>query len=97
MSKRPLDFFGPEDWTGGDPEDDIASIKAAQAKWDEQHKRGLNIAALVMLFVRLAVVSIGIGVMYLEGQEHASPGVWFVVGMVCIVLAVVPWTWEKDQ
>jgi len=60
-------------------------------------KCGLNIVALVMLFVRLAVVSVGIGVMYLEGQERASPGVWFVVGMVCIVLAVVPWTWERDE
>ena len=60
-------------------------------------KCGLNIVALVMLFVRLIVASVGFGVMYLEGQEHAQPGVWFVAGMTLIVLAVVPWTWERHE
>lgn len=60
-------------------------------------KCGLNIMALVFLFVRLAVVSLGIGVMYLEGQERASPGVWWVVGCVLIGLAVVPYKWERHE
>jgi hypothetical protein len=58
---------------------------------------GLNIMALVFLFVRLAVASVGVGVMYLEGQERASPGVWFAVGMICIVLACIPYTWERKE
>lgn len=59
--------------------------------------RAHSIVALLLLFVRLAAVSVGVGVMYLEGQERASPGIWFVVGMVCIVLAVIPYTWESKE
>ena len=36
MRKRPLDFFGPDDYTGGDPADDVRSIAEAQAQWDER-------------------------------------------------------------
>lgn len=39
MRPRPTDFFGPEDWTGGDPEDDIKTIRAAQKKWDEEYQQ----------------------------------------------------------
>jgi hypothetical protein len=35
MQPRPKDFFGFEDWSGGDPQDDIDWIAKAQASWDE--------------------------------------------------------------
>ena len=34
MEDRPQDFFGPDDYTGGDPQDDIDRIRRAQAAWD---------------------------------------------------------------
>ena len=37
MRERPDDFYGPEDWSGGDPEDDIRRIEESQAKWDAEY------------------------------------------------------------
>ena len=34
---RPQDFFGPDDWSGGDPKDDIKAIKKAQEEWDKAY------------------------------------------------------------
>ena len=53
--------------------------------------------ALLMLFVRLGVLGLGLGVMHAEGKEHMSPGVWFVVGAVLIGLAVLPYKWEQKS
>lgn len=36
MGRRPKDF-GPDDWTGGDPEDDAIAIKMAQERWDKAY------------------------------------------------------------
>lgn len=38
MRPRPQDFFGPQDWTGGDPLDDEARITREQAEWDEEYR-----------------------------------------------------------
>ena len=35
LGPRPKDFYGYEDWSGGDPEEDERRIKEAQAAWDE--------------------------------------------------------------
>lgn len=56
-----------------------------------------GLVALVFLFVRLAAVSLGMWVMYLEGQAQDQPGVWFAVGMTLIALACVPYTWERHD
>lgn len=37
--ERPRDFFGFDDYTGGDPQDDIDAIKRAQAKWDARRTK----------------------------------------------------------
>lgn len=58
---------------------------------NDKPKCGLNLMALMVLFARLAVASMGIGVMYLEGQHQPAPGVWFAVGMFVIGLALIPW------
>lgn len=39
MRKRPLDFFGPDDYSGGDWRDDEARVKQAQASWDAEYDR----------------------------------------------------------
>jgi len=36
MRRRPLDFYGPDDYTGGDLEDDVRRITEAQAEWDAE-------------------------------------------------------------
>lgn len=36
---RPKDFFGFDDYTGGDPQDDIDRIEKAQAEWDEAYAK----------------------------------------------------------
>lgn len=38
MEPRPQDFFGPEDYTGGDPQEDIDMIKEEQDRWDEEYR-----------------------------------------------------------
>lgn len=35
MRKRPEDFYGYDDYTGGDPQDDIDRIKQKQKEYDE--------------------------------------------------------------
>src|SRR3546814_8762882 len=47
--------------------------------------------------LHLAVLTLGVGVMYLEGQAQASPGVWFAVGMTLVVVAVIPWEWPRSE
>lgn len=37
QNHRPKDFFGPEDWIGGDPDDEIAAVKNNQREWDEAY------------------------------------------------------------
>lgn len=37
IGDRPRDFFGPEDWSGGDPQDDIDSIERQQKAWDQEY------------------------------------------------------------
>ncbi len=39
QNPRPRDFFGPEDYTGGDWEDDERDIKEHQRRWDEAYSR----------------------------------------------------------
>lgn len=39
MRPRPEDFYGYDDWTGGDPQDDIDRIKRAQEAWDNEYAR----------------------------------------------------------
>jgi hypothetical protein len=38
MDRRPQDFFGFEDYTGGDPQDDIDRITRAQERWDLEYE-----------------------------------------------------------
>ncbi len=33
LGPRPKDFYGFEDWSGGDPQDDIDRIAKEQASW----------------------------------------------------------------
>lgn len=37
QNPRPLDFFGPEDYTGGDPADDVQYIMDKQKEWDDAY------------------------------------------------------------
>lgn len=39
MGRRPLDFFGFEDYTGGDPQEDIDRIAESQKAWDEEFSK----------------------------------------------------------
>lgn len=37
-TRRPLDWYGPEDYDGyADPTDEIARVAAQQAEWDAAH------------------------------------------------------------
>lgn len=37
--ERPRDFYGPDDWLGGDPEEEAAAIRVQQGVWDEHYAR----------------------------------------------------------
>lgn len=37
QNPRPQNFYGPDDWSGGDPEDDVKMIADKQAEWDEAY------------------------------------------------------------
>lgn len=37
MEKRPLDFFGPEDYMGGDVLGDELRVAKAQEEWDARY------------------------------------------------------------
>lgn len=38
QNRRREEFFGPEDWTGGDPDDDVRAIKSSQLEWDQAYQ-----------------------------------------------------------
>lgn len=50
MEKRPLDFYGPEDYTGGDFQDDINRIVEKQKAWDEEYSKLSSFRKLILFF-----------------------------------------------
>jgi hypothetical protein len=46
---------------------------------------------VIRFVVRFWMLVLGVYVMYLEGQHCRTPGVWFAVAVILIVLALVPW------
>lgn len=39
--------------------------------------------------IRILLAGLGVYVMWREGQHQSSPGIWFVIAMVLITLALV--------
>lgn len=51
-----------------------------------------------LLPVRIVMVLVGVGVMYLEGQHRPDPGVGFAVAMALFIGAVlIGWTHGDDK
>ena len=51
QNQRPRDFFGPEDWTGGDPDEDVRYVRGEQERWDRA-RAGLNRRQRLLYFLR---------------------------------------------
>jgi hypothetical protein len=54
------------------------------------YRRGRGATALTVL-LRVAAVALAIYLMRAEGLHQRTPGVWFAVAVILIVLALVPW------
>lgn len=39
LRPRPRDFYGPDDWKGGDPEEQAAIVRGRQEEWDREFAR----------------------------------------------------------
>jgi hypothetical protein len=52
---------------------------------------------LLLLLLRLAMICTAAGIMYLEGRATGTPGVWFVVAMALVAVAVLPWRGSEQH
>ena len=63
-----------------------------------QELRAARACQLRLLPLRAAMVVLGVGLMWWEGQQRPDPGVGFAVAMMLFIATVmIGWTQEDDQ